>query len=85
MRKQCQPKPQEGQERLVQRFLWWPLHLNEEWRWLEWATIRQIYLTRQRKFGFGKVWVTYWGDAQFEPGYPEVQRVEIDVDRLFKS
>jgi hypothetical protein len=38
--------PKVGAERVVRRFLWWPLRLQDEWRWLEWAAIRQMYKER---------------------------------------
>lgn len=34
-----------GEERVIRRFLIFPLKINCEWRWLEWAWIHQSYHT----------------------------------------
>ena len=40
--KWCKPPELiEGEQRTVRRFLWFPKCLNREWRWLEFADIRQ--------------------------------------------
>jgi hypothetical protein len=36
-------EPQIGDVRIVRRFLWWPMSLNGQTRWLERATVRQVY------------------------------------------
>ena len=36
--------PEFGACRVVKRFLFLPLHLGKETRWLEWAKITQVYL-----------------------------------------
>jgi len=36
-------EPKNGNERTVQMFLWFPVTINNETRWLEQATIRQRY------------------------------------------
>jgi hypothetical protein len=32
-----------GEERTCERFLWWPLTLDGETRWLEWADVVERY------------------------------------------
>jgi hypothetical protein len=36
--------PQVGDERVVRKFLWWPIDVNGESRWLERVTVRQVYI-----------------------------------------
>jgi len=36
-------RPQIGEKRTIQKFLWWPICLDGEWRWLERASIEQEY------------------------------------------
>jgi len=38
------PKYKYGDTRTVRRFLWWPVVVNDELRWLEWAILKQKYL-----------------------------------------
>lgn len=59
-------EPRTGEERIITRFLWWPLTLNHERRWLCRVTIRQIYLPVYRKFGFGHIYRFCWINGQFE-------------------
>jgi hypothetical protein len=40
-----------GTERIVQRFLWFPLCINREWRWLEVAFIKQRYFRSEAGTG----------------------------------
>src|ERR1044071_9301849 len=35
---------QVGEERIVRKFLWWPMCLKGETRWLESASVRQVYV-----------------------------------------
>ena len=37
-------KPKEGDKRIIRTFLFFPLKLEGEWRWLEMATIEQWYI-----------------------------------------
>lgn len=37
-------EPEHGATRIVSRFLWLPLTMDHETRWLEWALIRQEYV-----------------------------------------
>jgi hypothetical protein len=39
----AKPEPKHGDERAVTRFLWRPLLMGDEWRWLERAAIIQCY------------------------------------------
>ena len=64
MRKIQEP-PQIGDERLIQRFLWLPLTLNGERRWLTSVIIRQIY-KNSRVQKQPEVWRIGWRDGQFE-------------------
>ena len=45
MRWYLKPEPEVGQVRFVRKFLWWPLKIKNEIRWLEFAYIRQQYCT----------------------------------------
>lgn len=36
------PETKDGEERKIRRFLFKPKKLNDEWRWWEWAEIRQM-------------------------------------------
>ena len=36
-------RPYDGEHQIIRRFLWWPLALGTETRWLEWAEIGQCY------------------------------------------
>jgi hypothetical protein len=47
--------PHDGQERLVRRFLWLPVVVAGEWRWLERATLRQRYSESCGWFSLGYV------------------------------
>jgi len=58
--------PRYGEERLIQRFLWFPLTLNHDRRWLRRVTIRQIHLPVYKKFGFGNIYRSRWINGQFE-------------------
>ena len=57
--------PLRGATRVVRRFLWLPLTMcvgdaeNYEWRWLEFANIKQEYFSG--KYGTG------WEDQEFVP------------------
>jgi hypothetical protein len=47
--------PQFGDERTIEKFLWFPKRILNEWRWLERAWIVQrydLYTTRTILFGF---------------------------------
>ena len=49
---------EEGDERLVKRFLFFPKSLNgREYRWLEFVTIRQVY--------FSAIFNQWWEDKEF--------------------
>ncbi len=37
------PTPRAGSFRVIKKFLWWPLKIGEETRWLETASIKQEY------------------------------------------
>lgn len=39
-------KPKEGDTRIVEKFLWFPIWANKEWRWLESAKILYQYYSR---------------------------------------
>jgi len=43
MRWTSKETPTEGDERVINRFLFFPKLLGEEWRWLEWAEYKQRY------------------------------------------
>ena len=44
-----------GEKRVIKRFLWHPICLNDEWRWLERAEIIQQFKRYERWF-FGIRW-----------------------------
>jgi hypothetical protein len=72
------PKPQMGATRVVSRFVWWPLSLDNETRWLTWTKIVQTYtyfftptehvdgiIVKKEKFK--EDWVnTHWFDRGYE-------------------
>ena len=37
------PKLIGGEVRFRRRFLWWPVDFNGDWRWLEYANVRETY------------------------------------------
>jgi hypothetical protein len=37
------PKPNVGDERIIEKFLLFPRCLNREWRWFERVRIKQVY------------------------------------------
>lgn len=37
-------KAQHGELRVIWKFLWLPLRINDEWRWMERSAIRQQYI-----------------------------------------
>lgn len=41
MRWRAEPKPKDGEERVISAFLWWPRTIGGETRWLETASWRQ--------------------------------------------
>lgn len=41
--KKPKPKPKSLSRRMITKFLWLPLLLENEWRWLETASIGQTY------------------------------------------
>lgn len=43
MRWKAKPNPQNGDKRVVVKFLWFPKCINGEYRFFEWATFEQIY------------------------------------------
>lgn len=54
-------KPFIGQRRTVKRFLWFPLNLKTEWRWLETAIIKQQYTSNRMVCNEQK----YWNNLEF--------------------
>lgn len=50
------PRPRVGQYRLRTRFLYLPVHLNNETRWWEWATYQECYCI------YGYWYKTRWAD-----------------------
>jgi hypothetical protein len=35
--------PRDGDKRVIRKFLWLPLEIDRDWRWLEWAWIEQEF------------------------------------------
>lgn len=35
--------PRAGTTRMIKRFLWYPVRIGEDWRWLERAVLKQLY------------------------------------------
>jgi hypothetical protein len=46
-------QPEVGDTRVVQKYLWWPVRLGREIRWLERASVRQVY---ERTVGGAECW-----------------------------
>ncbi len=44
MRFKRKPMPQHLEERIKRKFLWLPLEIDNEVRWLEYANVKQIYI-----------------------------------------
>lgn len=65
MRRLIAPKPKEGTQRTIRRFLFLPLTLNNDWRWLTWVTIRQVYIGHRIVFGFGEAWRSGWVNGEY--------------------
>ena len=64
-----QPDPVHGDTRMFRKFLWLPLTINDETRWLESVWIVQKYVKLDLACG---VDITYWEDYRFMDG--DVQR-----------
>lgn len=48
-------KPVAGDRRIVQRFLWLPKKLGEEWRWMERARIEEMAYKRNGVLAWSEV------------------------------
>lgn len=64
-----------GAHRVVDRFLWWPLRLGDETRWLEYAPIVQLFGRTQSYWNRGGHWADWkWAKPPVEnlsiPGVP---------------
>lgn len=58
--------PKQGDQRVVKRFAWLPIRtMDGQRRWLQQVQIRQVYLCKMRKFGFGSVWTMIWANGEF--------------------
>lgn len=60
---------QQGNKRVVQKFLWTPLTLDHQTRWLETVKIRQVCNLRQAKVFEGKITTAepqfFWDDLEW--------------------
>lgn len=57
--------PEHGARRVKRRFLWWPLTIGSETRWLEWAEVAEVYWTCN---GAGHCApVEWWEAVEFVP------------------
>lgn len=65
-KKKPKPFPKDGDKRVVKKFLWKPRCFNDEYRWLEFAEINEIY--HVIKINLGMYAHGYWEEV----GYNEV-------------
>lgn len=54
-KKRKEIRPDIGDTKIVEKFLWWPACLNDEWRWLERVVIEQEFREDQG-------WILYYPD-----------------------
>ena len=65
--KKQQKTHKEGDIRIKKLFLWWPVTIKGETRWLEWALIKQEYVMTYEYDGFLIVLSDmHWVDVSFE-------------------
>ena len=65
MRWEAKPKAVEFDTRTVHRFLLFPRRIGDEWRWLEWAWVKQVYRIVGYSDGGSGVW-TDWRWARYK-------------------
>ncbi len=66
-----------GAQRLKKRFLWLPLTLGDETRWLEKAMVLQEYVEAMGvDMDGGPCPLQYWRDVSFWPVAPNYRRAE---------
>ena len=58
-----------GDERTVRRFLWWSLTLEGETRWLERASIRQVY--QKTKYWYSSLQMSFYRDEWVDVGWAD--------------
>jgi len=72
MRIKLKPKPKVGEIREKTKFLWWPVKIGNEIRWLEFARIKQQYKTKNVYCAEceGPIDIYWWGNLEFLPYDP---------------
>lgn len=76
--KHIYPDTKHGAHRVVDRFLWRPLRLGDETRWLERAAVIQLFRRTESYWNRGGHWVDWkWAEAPVEnlsitPGDPRL-------------
>lgn len=71
MRRKIRYEAKQSERRTIRRFLWWPVIIDGEWRWLESAAIRQHFWAVGRR----GMWVNEgWEDAASPPASPREER-----------
>lgn len=53
--------PDYGDERTITYFAWIPVSIGDEWRWLEFVTVRQIYRSTYPDYTLDG----YWDSVEF--------------------
>ena len=48
-----------GSQRIIRKFLWFPVTIDFQTRWLEWARIRQMCKSLGEEYGY------YWQDMEW--------------------
>jgi hypothetical protein len=61
VRWKVKPSPQNGDKRIVAKFLWFPKCINGEYRFLEWVIFEQVY---DCNYGNFDDW-TQWSDVRW--------------------
>jgi len=63
MKWKATPTPKHRDLRTVVRFLWWPRCFDGEWRWLERARIRQVFIECIDPYDFTWGWSSFgWAE-----------------------
>lgn len=49
--------PKYGQTRIIKKFAWKPIEANGEYRWLEFVSIKQMYVSDGFPFHLSEFWI----------------------------
>jgi hypothetical protein len=69
MRFKLKPHPVKDEIRIIRKFLWFPLRIDLERRWLEYATIEYVY-----EYSFHEAW---WSARKFIDGPGKERNIKI--------